>query len=91
MQGGFAEFESNLRSERQLEGIAKAEAAGIYKGRPPSIEASRVRELKAHSMRPVHIAKRSRSAGRRSIGKHHHAHLRHRAWFLISGWAGTPG
>jgi DNA invertase Pin-like site-specific DNA recombinase len=34
-------FETNLRRERQLEGIAKAKAAGVYKGRPPSIEASR--------------------------------------------------
>jgi Resolvase, N terminal domain len=38
MLGVFAEFETNLRRERQLEGIAKA--AGVYKGRPPSIEAS---------------------------------------------------
>jgi DNA invertase Pin-like site-specific DNA recombinase len=41
MLGVFAEFETNLRRERQLEGIAKAKAAGVYKGRPPSIEASR--------------------------------------------------
>jgi hypothetical protein len=41
-----------LRRERQLEGIAKAKAAGVYKGRPPSIEALRVRELKAQGMRP---------------------------------------
>jgi hypothetical protein len=47
MLGVFAEFETNLRRERQLEGIAKAKAAGVYKGRPPSIEVSRVRELKA--------------------------------------------
>src|SRR5215831_20905366 len=33
MLGVFAEFETNLRKERQLEGIAKAKAAGIYKGR----------------------------------------------------------
>jgi DNA invertase Pin-like site-specific DNA recombinase len=45
MLGVFAEFETNLRRERQLEGIAKAKAAGVYKGRPPSIEASRVREI----------------------------------------------
>src|SRR5450755_4296656 len=32
MLGVFAEFETNLRKERQLEGIAKAKAAGIYKG-----------------------------------------------------------
>jgi DNA invertase Pin-like site-specific DNA recombinase len=57
MLGVFAEFETNLRRERQLEGIAKAKAAGVYKGRPASIEASRVRELKAHGMRPVDIAK----------------------------------
>jgi DNA invertase Pin-like site-specific DNA recombinase len=47
MLGVFAEFETNLRRERQLEGIAKAKAAGAYKGRPPSIEAARGRELKA--------------------------------------------
>jgi DNA invertase Pin-like site-specific DNA recombinase len=51
MLGVFAEFETNLRRERQLEGIAKAKAAGVYKGRPPSIEASRVRELRAGGMR----------------------------------------
>jgi DNA invertase Pin-like site-specific DNA recombinase len=57
MLGVFAEFETNLRRERQLEGIAKAKAAGVYKGRPPSIEASRVRELRAQGMRPSDIAK----------------------------------
>jgi len=34
MLGVFAEFETNLRKERQLEGIAKAE--GKYKGRKPT-------------------------------------------------------
>jgi DNA invertase Pin-like site-specific DNA recombinase len=48
MLGVFAEFETNLRRERQFEGIAKAKAAGVYKGRPASIDAARVRELKAH-------------------------------------------
>jgi DNA invertase Pin-like site-specific DNA recombinase len=32
MLGLFAEFETNLRKERQLEGIAKAKAAGVYPG-----------------------------------------------------------
>jgi DNA invertase Pin-like site-specific DNA recombinase len=32
MLGVFAEFETNLRRERQLEGIAKAKAAEVYKG-----------------------------------------------------------
>jgi DNA invertase Pin-like site-specific DNA recombinase len=66
MLGVFAEFETNLRRERQMEGIAKAKAAGVYKGRPPSIEASRVRELKAQGMRPVDIAKVLR-IGRASV------------------------
>jgi DNA invertase Pin-like site-specific DNA recombinase len=51
MLGVFAEFETNLRRERQLEGIAKAKAAGVYKGRPASIDETRVRELKAQGMR----------------------------------------
>src|SRR3954464_8579638 len=37
MLGVFAEFETNLRRERQLEGIQAAKARGIYKGRKPSI------------------------------------------------------
>jgi DNA invertase Pin-like site-specific DNA recombinase len=66
MLGVFAECETNLRRERQLEGIAKAKAAGVYKGRPPSIEASRVRELKAQGMRPSDIAK-ALKIGRASV------------------------
>lgn len=45
MLGVFAEFETNLRKERQAEGIAKAKAAGVYKGRKPSIDAEEVRRL----------------------------------------------
>jgi DNA invertase Pin-like site-specific DNA recombinase len=62
----FAEFETNLRRERQFEGTAKAKAAGVYKGRPPSIEASRVRELKEQGMRPADIAK-ALKIGRASV------------------------
>jgi DNA invertase Pin-like site-specific DNA recombinase len=64
--GVFAEFETNLRRERQLEGIARAKAAGVYKGRPPSIEAARVREMKAQGMRPVDVAK-ALQIGRASV------------------------
>jgi DNA invertase Pin-like site-specific DNA recombinase len=66
MLGVFAEFETNLRRERQLEGIAKAKAAGVYEGGPPSIEASRVRDLKAQGMRPTDIAK-ALKIGRASV------------------------
>src|SRR6202012_2364795 len=57
MLGVFAEFETNLRRERQLEGIAKAKEAGVYKGRPASIDASRVRELKAQGLGATAIPK----------------------------------
>lgn len=39
MLGIFAEFETNIRKERQLEGIAKAKAEGVYKGRKPTARA----------------------------------------------------
>ena len=41
MLGVFAEFETNLRKERQLEGIAKAKAEGKYKGRKPTAKEKR--------------------------------------------------
>jgi DNA invertase Pin-like site-specific DNA recombinase len=36
MLGVFAEFETNIRKERQQEGIEKAKRAGKYKGRKPT-------------------------------------------------------
>jgi DNA invertase Pin-like site-specific DNA recombinase len=68
MLGVFAEFETNLRRERQMEGIAKAKAAGVYagKGRSPSIDAAQVRELKAQGPRPYEIAK-ALGIGRASV------------------------
>ena len=36
MLGVFAEFETNICRERQLEGIAKAKAEGRYMGRKPT-------------------------------------------------------
>src|SRR6516165_8037988 len=56
MLGVFAEFETNLRKKRQLEGIAKAKAEGKYKGRPASIDPERIRQLKAEGMGPTKIA-----------------------------------
>ena len=66
MLGVFAEFETNLRKERQLEGIAKAKAAGVYKGRPVSIDATQVRQLRADGMGPSEIAK-TLGIGRASV------------------------
>jgi DNA invertase Pin-like site-specific DNA recombinase len=46
MLGVFAEFETNLRRERQMEGIAKAKAAGVYTGRKATIDVEEVRRLR---------------------------------------------
>jgi DNA invertase Pin-like site-specific DNA recombinase len=45
MLGVFAEFETNLRRERQLEGIAAAKARGVYRGRKPFVNIAEVRRL----------------------------------------------
>ena len=46
--GGVAEFEREIMLERQREGIAKAKAAGKYKGRKPTARA------KAHEINALH-------------------------------------
>jgi DNA invertase Pin-like site-specific DNA recombinase len=66
MLGVFAEFETNLRKERQLEGIAKAKSAGVYKGRPQTIDTARIRELKASGKGASEIA-RELGIGRASV------------------------
>jgi DNA invertase Pin-like site-specific DNA recombinase len=66
MLGVFAEFETNLRRERQLEGIAKAKAAGVHKGRVASIDAYQVRKLKADGVGASAIAK-TLNIGRASV------------------------
>jgi DNA invertase Pin-like site-specific DNA recombinase len=45
MLGVFAEFETNLRRERQLEGIAKAKAEGVYKGGTRRLDRETVRAM----------------------------------------------
>lgn len=57
MLGVFAEFETNLRKERQAEGILKAKQRGVYKGRKPSIDRSKVQELKSQGLGASKIAK----------------------------------
>ena len=64
--GCFAEFETNLRRERQAEGIAKAKAAGVYRGRPPSIDVMKVRDLKKKGFGAQQIAK-ALKIGRASV------------------------
>ena len=66
MLGVFAEFETNLRRERQLEGIADAKARGVYKGRKASINPAKMKQMKADGMGPSAIAK-ALKIGRASV------------------------
>jgi DNA invertase Pin-like site-specific DNA recombinase len=66
MLGVFAEFETSLRRERQMEGIAKAKARGVYKGRKPTIDRDEILELQKEGVGPSEIAKRL-GIGRTSV------------------------
>ena len=57
MLGVFAEFETNLRRERQAEGIKKAKANGVYKGRKTTIDRQAVEELKASGLGATAISR----------------------------------
>ena len=57
MLGVFAEFETNLRRERQMEGIAKAKERGVYKGRKPSVDKTQIIILNKSGMGAKAIAK----------------------------------
>lgn len=66
MLGVFAEFETNLRRERQMEGIAKAKAEGVYRGRKATLDAGEVRRLAADGVGATEIARRL-GCGRASV------------------------
>jgi DNA invertase Pin-like site-specific DNA recombinase len=55
--GIFAEMERGRIRERQREGIERAKVAGIYKGRPPSIDYREIRRRAANGETPTAIAK----------------------------------
>jgi DNA invertase Pin-like site-specific DNA recombinase len=70
--GAVAEFETDIRKERQLEGIAKAKAAGVYKGRKPSVPVDDVRRLHGEGMGATAIADQlgvGRASVYRALGK----------------------
>lgn len=41
--GAVAEFENDIRRERQMDGIAKAKAEGRYKGRPATVDRAAIK------------------------------------------------
>lgn len=66
MLAAFAEFETDLRRERQREGIEKAKAAGVYRGRKRSINFDEVHRLLAEGIGPTQVAK-NLGIGRASV------------------------
>jgi len=52
--------------ERQLEGIARAKAEGVYKRRPASIDVAKVRAMNAEGMGATEIAQ-ALKIGRASV------------------------
>ena len=57
MLGVFGEFETNLRKERQMEDILKPKEKGVYKGRKPSVDVQKVKELRDSGLGASKIAK----------------------------------
>ncbi len=54
--GAVAEFETDIRKERQREGIERAKAAGVYKGRIPTVDVEQVRSLRDQGLGATDIA-----------------------------------
>lgn len=77
--GGIAEFEREIMLERQREGIAKAKAAGKYKGRKPTamLKSKEVLELHRAGAGATQIAKEL-GIGRASVYR------------IIAAQQGTP-
>jgi len=72
MLGVFAEFETNIRKERQAAGIARAKAEGKYKGRKPTVRPEYVKALSGNGTKVADIAKQlgcSRQAVYRALEK----------------------
>lgn len=67
MLGVFAEFETNLRRERQLEGIAAAKVRGVYRGRRPSIDPAEVYRLYVDEKMGATAIARQLGIGRASV------------------------
>jgi DNA invertase Pin-like site-specific DNA recombinase len=63
VMGAVAEFERSLLKERQLEGIALAKRAGVYKGRKPSLTPESAAELRARVARGEKRASLAREYG----------------------------
>jgi DNA invertase Pin-like site-specific DNA recombinase len=71
---GVATWEREIMLERQREGIAKAKAAGRYKGRAPTVvrQGAEIRAMVVAGEKPAHVARKlgvARSSVYRIIGQ----------------------
>ena len=57
MLGVFAELETNIRKERQMEGIELAKRKGVYKGGTQRIDVDEIKRLKSEGLGASAIAK----------------------------------
>ena len=57
MLGVFAELETNIRKERQMEGIELAKRKGVYKGGTQRIDVEEIKRLKSEGWGVTKIAK----------------------------------
>jgi DNA invertase Pin-like site-specific DNA recombinase len=64
--GAVAEFENDIRRERQRDGIEKARGRGVYKGRPPSIDTATIAMMHDQGIGASAIA-RQLKIGRASV------------------------
>jgi DNA invertase Pin-like site-specific DNA recombinase len=62
----FAEFEADIRRERQADGIAKAKEEGRYRGRPAKIDPNDIAKLRSEGIGASEIARRL-GIGRASV------------------------
>jgi DNA invertase Pin-like site-specific DNA recombinase len=68
----FAEFEAALRKERQMEGIARAQAEGRTGGRPKTVDEVEIRRLRSEGLAVPRIVEQSgisRAAVYRALAK----------------------
>ena len=71
MLGVFAEFETNLRRERQAEGIKAATRKGVYQGRPPKIDIVAIQARLDAGISPTEVTREMGGVNRHSTVTHY--------------------
>ena len=63
MLGAIGQFETEIRAERQMDGIKKAKDRGVRFGRAMTLDAKQVKQLKARRAKGVLIRDLMKSTG----------------------------